>query len=67
MKKILLLFVVGLLFVFGFGCDENKSADQIIQEKQAKSMRESVSQIGIPAIKNFQERHGLINVRVRYP
>ena len=52
----MLLFIVGIVFMFGCDINTKKSADELIQEKQAKSMREAVSQIGMPAIKNFQEK-----------
>lgn len=59
MKKYYVLIIIGLLFAFGFGCDiqpKKESSDSIVRRKQEKAMRESVSQIGIPAIKNFQEK-----------
>lgn len=51
MKKLLLsMFVVIVLF----GCQEK--SDDIMREKTEKSMSEMNRQIGMPAIKNYQER-----------
>ena len=57
MKKIMFIMcalVVGLLV----GCVEEQApkSDNIIQKQQEASMREMVSQTGLPAIKNFQEK-----------
>ena len=54
MKKMLLVIAGALLFA---GCIEDKNkSDSIVQAQQEKSMREMVSQTGLPAIKNFQEK-----------
>lgn len=59
--SIAILGVLAAMLLPAFGCDvkDGRNADQIIQEKQAKAMREAVSQIGLPAIKNFKEKKTL--------
>lgn len=55
MKKLLL----GLLLISPIlsGCEEvYKNSDKVQQIEQEKSLKESVSQIGMPAIKNFREK-----------
>jgi hypothetical protein len=51
MKKYLLLILTFVIFV---GCDE--SSDTKIAKQTEKAMAEANRQIGMPAIKNFQER-----------
>jgi len=57
-KVILLLVMIG--FCFGVvGCEKVMSkpdADQEMQNQTEQSMKEANAQIGMPAIKNFQER-----------
>lgn len=54
MKKLFLLTLVSLIL---FGCGEfKKSADRQQSIKQEALMQEANSQVGMPAIKNFQER-----------
>lgn len=59
-ELLICIAIVGILggIIFGAtGCDVmEKSADQDMSDKTAKSLREANSQIGMPAIKNFQER-----------
>ena len=56
-KVILLLFVMGLCFGV-VGCEEVNvnTADQQMKKQTEQAMKEANSQIGMPAIKNFQER-----------
>lgn len=63
MKKFLsgVSIVVLLAVAFGLsGCLESplkeKSADNVQQKKTAQALKEADAQIGMPAIKNFQER-----------
>lgn len=51
MKKFILLAIVSLLLV---GCFD--SADSVQREATEQALKEAHSQIGMPAIKNFQER-----------
>jgi len=53
MKKLILLLLVSVVFMFG--CD-NKSSDSVMKKQTEKNMLEMNRQIGMPAIKNFQER-----------
>jgi len=53
MKKLLCLTL--LVGIFCAGCIED-SADTIQRKKTAESLKEADAQIGMPAIKNFQER-----------
>lgn len=55
-----LLAILFILIALSFfvGCEmpkENKSADTIQRAQTEQSLREAVSQVGMPAIKNFQE------------
>jgi hypothetical protein len=52
MKKILLIILSLIFFV---GCIE-ESSDTIQRRQTEQSMKEATSQIGMPAIKNFQEK-----------
>ena len=54
MKKLILLLVACVTIV---GCEDYQpTADQVIQQKQSKTMREAQRQTGLPSIKNFQEK-----------
>ncbi len=54
MKKYLLLILTFVIFV---GCEQrNQNSDQKLAKQTEKSMAEANRQIGMPAIKNFQER-----------
>lgn len=56
MKRLSLLIVsVILLVVFMAGCTED-TADKAMREQTQQAMTEANAQIGMPAIKNFQER-----------
>ncbi len=57
MKKFLPLTLVVILAFYVSGCGEvSKSSDKVLQEKTEQAMSEMNRQIGMPAIKNFQER-----------
>lgn len=46
-----------VLFVLWLGgCEYTPSSDEIQQQQQEKILKEGVSQIGMPAIKNYRER-----------
>jgi hypothetical protein len=49
------ILLVAFLAVLA-GCDGQSESDKELQEKTEQSMREANAQIGMPAIKNFQER-----------
>jgi len=53
--KLSLVFVTMVLIATGLGASE-KSADQIQAEKTAQAMNDANKQIGMPAIKNWQEK-----------
>ena len=59
MKRFLLIGLLCSMFAIA-GCDQGKarpsSADVVQQQATAQSMAEAQRQIGMPAIKNFQER-----------
>lgn len=57
MVVIAIIGVISAMACTFTGCDEVKpSADQELAKQTAESMREANAQIGMPAIKNFQER-----------
>ena len=57
MKKSILLLSLATMLVFVISCSEGKeSSDSILNKQQEQSMDEAVRQVGMPAIKNFQER-----------
>ena len=62
MKTNRLFYVLGLTLVMlitmsNSSCDNDKpSSDQILNNKQEQLMNEGNRQVGMPAIKNFQER-----------
>jgi hypothetical protein len=53
-KNYLLLSLLGLL-VFS-SCDQKPSSDEVLNNKQEQIMKEANAEVGMPAIKNFQER-----------
>ena len=56
MKKIFTALLMIFVMVTFFGCDYMENADTSQAYKQAASLKEANAQIGMPAIKNFQER-----------
>ncbi len=57
MKKIMLSILCIILSLIVGGCSmEEQSSDNKLQQKTEQSMKEMNSQIGMPAIVNFQER-----------
>lgn len=56
-KSITLFTLITVLaLVFFTGCDETSSVDKIEREATAAAQKEAQSQIGMPAIKNWQEK-----------
>jgi hypothetical protein len=55
-KSLLFLGVLFLLLLSMFSCDIEESADSKQRRATKKSLKEAHRQIGMPAIKNFQER-----------
>lgn len=53
MKKLLLLCTIALSVS---ACGERQNSDSMLAQKQEQAMLDANSQIGMPAIKNFQER-----------
>jgi len=59
MKKIITVLCLVCVCFLVSGCEEveiKKNSDKILQQQTEKSMQEANAQIGMPAIKNFQER-----------
>jgi hypothetical protein len=56
MKKIIIALVAAVLLMTGCSEESKPKSDTLIQRQQEESMREMVSQTGLPAIKNFQEK-----------
>lgn len=57
-----MLITAMVVSFFIYSCNElesNKSADEVQAEKTSKSMKEANRQVGMPAIKNFQEKKNL--------
>ncbi len=53
MKKLLLLCAIALSVS---SCGQRQDSDTVLAQKQELAMQDANSQIGMPAIKNFQER-----------
>ena len=55
---LVIVAIIGLLaaVLVGGGCDMEASSDKALQKATEQSMKEANAQIGMPAIKNFQER-----------
>jgi len=51
-------FILNLMFIILItsSCDTKPSADDVMQKETKQQMMEAYRQIGMPAIKNFQER-----------
>ncbi len=67
MKKTILTVLFSLTFVVlmaqsGDGCSSAPSSDDIQREQQEKVLQEGTSAIGMPAIKNFQEKRILKDI-----
>lgn len=58
MKKVIYFLVFSMTFALmsNSSCEESKSTNQKLGEKQEQLMQEANRQTGMPAIKNFQER-----------
>jgi len=57
MKKLLLFIGIVLFSISFYSCSfGGGSSDSVMREQQEKIMKEASSQIGMPAIVNFQER-----------
>jgi hypothetical protein len=59
MKKLMYLFVLltmSVLFMSEKGCNDNTSSNAVLAQKQEILMQEANRQVGMPNIKNFQER-----------
>jgi hypothetical protein len=55
MKRIAVLIVIS--FIILSGCRKNKdSSDSAVQAQTEQAMREANAQVGMPAIKNYQEK-----------
>ena len=54
-KGIVIISVIGLIFGLT-GCDLEETAETTQRKQTAAAMKEANNQIGMPAIKNFQER-----------
>ena len=50
------LLMVGLTLMFWVGCEDRNKADKVQREQTEKSMLEMNRQVGMPAIKNYQEK-----------
>jgi len=56
MKKVILCVVVLALVLISSGCAIKGSSDNVMEKKTEKQMKEINAQVGLPAIKNFQEK-----------
>ena len=59
MKRIILLLVFMFMsvFVFSYGSQEStNNSDSVLEKATEQTMREMNAQVGMPSIKNFQER-----------
>jgi hypothetical protein len=61
MKKLFFvtLIIASFLFISCSGCDDTKSSDQIQKEQQEKILQEGTRELGMPGIKNYQEKKTL--------
>jgi len=56
MKKTFFVFASVLLSFLAVGCETTQTSDQILNAQQEKLQKESVAEVGMPAITNFQEK-----------
>ena len=58
MKKVtyLLSFVLVLTLMSNSSCEPNPTSDEIQNQRQERTLKEAVSEVGMPAIVNFQEK-----------
>jgi hypothetical protein len=59
MKKVIYFFAVTMITILimsNSGCDEQSNSNTELAAKQEQLMQEANRQVGMPAIKNFQER-----------
>lgn len=56
MKKFILCFGVFSMIILSCGVSKQPSSNDVLAEKQEVLMKEANAQVGMPAIKNFQER-----------
>lgn len=52
MKKILIMLIIAMFI----GCGIEESSDDVMERQTEQAMKEMNSRVGMPAIKNFQER-----------
>jgi hypothetical protein len=55
MKKILFIVMISMFGLTFETCDK-PSSDRVAREQQEKILKEGISQVGMPAIKNFREK-----------
>lgn len=56
MKKILCILLIAIMAIMLTGCDMNKSSQSKEQKQQEEMQKESIAQVGTPAIANFREK-----------
>ena len=56
MRKLNFVFLLMVGFMFWVGCEDGNKADKVQREQTEKSMLEMNRQVGMPAIKNYQEK-----------
>ena len=59
MKQLLFIASLVMLLFIAAKCDQEPTADQVDQRRQEYILKEGVREIGMPAIKNFQEKKTL--------
>ena len=59
MKKVVYVFSLLILSFILQSCDIQPNSDQIQREQQEKILQEGTRELGMPAIKNFQEKKTL--------
>lgn len=55
-KRILVVFIMGVSLSLTSCIESEPSADKVLARQTEQAMREANAQIGMPAVKNFQER-----------
>ena len=59
MKKVIYAFSFLMMALILASCDEQPTSDQVQREQQEKILQEGTRELGMPAIKNFQEKKTL--------